>query len=150
MNIFLIFLPLTLNYYCNNNKCDYKSEICDIYYTIFLLIELILALIICQDHRAKQELIIATIFLLENLKDISHNKYILYEKTNFSFEECKICFNTKSNIKTKCDHDYCFQCFSLYYLEKYNNINCVFCRNKLFNENGITLLTNDDNLLINK
>jgi hypothetical protein len=81
---------------------------------------------------------------------ISINRDISYKKTNLLFETCNICYDKMANVKTKCNHDYCSECFSTYYSKNNENNECAYCRKELFNANGIILLTNDKKLLNNE
>jgi hypothetical protein len=76
------------------------------------------------------------IFIESKLKHekIPINRDISYKKTNLLFETCNICYERMTNVKTKCNHDYCSECFSIYYSKNNENNECAYCREKLFNE----------------
>ena len=49
-------------------------------------------------------------------------------------DECIICYE-KSNLTTKCNHNYCDECFIKYYLINKNS-NCGYCRQNICNDNN--------------
>lgn len=65
------------------------------------------------------------------------NKKLLIEqqKNIENIVDCPICYENKSNIVTCCNHQFCYECFSEYYM-KNTNICCPYCRKEkieLFN-----------------
>ena len=63
--------------------------------------------------------------------------------------ECSICLDNNSNIITKCGHQYCKECFEIWY-NKYNNvITCPYCRNNLSRENIYKLKIKNSGTKIN-
>ena len=57
------------------------------------------------------------------------NKKLVIEKSKIveNIIECPICYDTKSQIITCCDHQFCYNCFNEYF-KKNTNICCHYCR----------------------
>ena len=68
------------------------------------------------------------------------NKKLVIEKSKIveNIIECPICYDTKSQIITCCDHQFCYNCFNEYF-KKNTNICCPYCRKE-----NITLYNNQE------
>jgi len=96
---------------------------------------------LCDDYNAIIEDDMVTNWSIKNrLKDMLINKEYdkIIEKMGIQkkyFELvadniCSICYESKYNFLTSCNHTFCFDCFLLWYVE-HNNDTCSYCRKKI-------------------
>ena len=65
----------------------------------------------------------------EYIDEFKINKKLVVngEKKIEVIHECPICYESKSNVISCCDHQFCYNCMNEYY-QKSNYLNCPFCR----------------------
>lgn len=65
----------------------------------------------------------------EYIDEFKINKKLVVngEKEIEVIHECPICYESKSNVISCCDHQFCYNCMNEYY-QKSNYLNCPFCR----------------------